>query len=422
MDLRNGGRGVDVTFGGGGIRLGTGGENGFAASFKLLVTVEFRDPRCFWAAFPAQRLPFGMTYFKKPAGRASDGRAAIDFFAQGLGLPFLSPYLQSIGSNYSHGANFATPLLFLNSFSKPMISHINVFHTGIECKILAQIKSTLTINEDLIIVLLICLQVYITKFHNLRVAGIAHLHIAKVTCFIHRENVSIGGYLPPRNVFSQSLYTIDIGQNDFTSNAGTLGIEGIKQYVPQVASQIASTIKELYDIGGRTFLVANLAPIGCFPAFLTELPHDASDLDIYGCMISYNDAVVYYNNLLKERLGQIRDQLLDASVIYVDTHSIKLELFQHPKDHGFVFGNKACCGAGGGAYNFNPQVFCGNTKIINGINVTATACTDPGEYVSWDGIHATEAANKIIAQAVLNGSLFDPPFPLSEVCHLHSVH
>lgn len=28
--------------------------------------------------------------------------------AQALGLPFLSPYLQSIGSDFRHGANFAT--------------------------------------------------------------------------------------------------------------------------------------------------------------------------------------------------------------------------------------------------------------------------------------------------------------------------
>ena len=28
--------------------------------------------------------------------------------AESLGLPYLSPYLQSVGSNFSHGANFAT--------------------------------------------------------------------------------------------------------------------------------------------------------------------------------------------------------------------------------------------------------------------------------------------------------------------------
>ncbi|CAL5397725.1 unnamed protein product [Camellia sinensis] len=44
----------------------------------------------FWAAFPAQSGPYRMTYFKKPAGRATDGRLMIDFL------------------DYRHGANFAT--------------------------------------------------------------------------------------------------------------------------------------------------------------------------------------------------------------------------------------------------------------------------------------------------------------------------
>lgn len=37
------------------------------------------DTGGFWAAFPAQSGPFGMTYFKRPAGRASDGRLIVDF-------------------------------------------------------------------------------------------------------------------------------------------------------------------------------------------------------------------------------------------------------------------------------------------------------------------------------------------------------
>lgn len=95
-------------------------------------------------------------------------------------------------------------------------------------------------------------------------------------------------------------------------------------------------LKELYGLGGRTFLVLNLAPIGCYPAFLVELPHQSSDIDAFGCMVSYNNAVVDYNNKLKEALAQTRAALSDASVIYVDTHSILLELFQHPTNHGIV--------------------------------------------------------------------------------------
>lgn len=81
-------------------------------------------------------------------------------------------------------------------------------------------------------------------------------------------------------------------------------------------------------------MVLNLAPIGCYPSFLVQLPHTNSDLDQFGCMVSYNNAVVEYNNMLKEAITQTRQQLSDAHVIYVDTHSVLLHLFQHPTSHG----------------------------------------------------------------------------------------
>lgn len=81
-------------------------------------------------------------------------------------------------------------------------------------------------------------------------------------------------------------------------------------------------------------MVLNLAPVGCYPAFLVQLPHSSSDIDQFGCLISYNNAVVDYNNLLKQTLSQIRPSLRNASLIYVDTHSVLLELFCHPTSHG----------------------------------------------------------------------------------------
>jgi len=50
-------------------------------------------------------------------------------------------------------------------------------------------------------------------------------------------------YLPTPEVFSQALYTLDIGQNDFTSRLSEIGIQGVKQFLPQVASQIGETVK-----------------------------------------------------------------------------------------------------------------------------------------------------------------------------------
>ncbi|KAI9109935.1 hypothetical protein K1719_018976 [Acacia pycnantha] len=338
------------------------------------------DTGGFYAAFPAESGPFGSTFFNKPAGRASDGRLILDFLAQALGLPFLSPYLQSIGSDYRHGANYATLA------STVLLPNTSLFVTGISPFSLA-----IQLNQ--------------MKQFKAKVDEVGHLDPK----------------LPSRDIFGKSLYTFYIGQNDFTSNLAAIGIGGVKQYLPQVISQIAATIKELYELGGRTFLVQNLAPVGCYPAFLVQLPHESSDIDEFGCLISYNNAVLDYNSMLKQTLNQTRATLSDASIIYVDTHSVLLHLFQHPKSHGLQYGTKACCGHGGGDYNFDPKLYCGNSKQIDGRTVTASACEDPYNYVSWDGVHTTEAANKLITLAVLNGSYFDPPFPLHQLCDLQPI-
>lgn len=58
---------------------------------------------------------------------------------------------------------------------------------------------------------------------------------------------------------------------------------------------------------------------------------------------------------------------------------------------------------------------------MNNKTLTATACSDPYNYVSWDGIHATEAANKLVTLAILNGSYSDPPFSFQNLCDLQPL-
>ncbi|PIA34473.1 hypothetical protein AQUCO_03700027v1 [Aquilegia coerulea] len=354
-----------------------------AAKCKYQAIFNFGDSNSdtggFFAAFPSQPKPYGMTYFKRPSGRAADGRLIIDFMAQAFGLPFISPYLQSIGSNYRHGVNYATlasTVLLPNT--SLFVSGISPFYLDIQLNQMKAFKAR--VLED----------------------GPSEI-------------------LPSPRIFRRSLYTIYIGQNDFTSNLASIGLSGVKQYLPDVVAHIAGTVKELYNLGGRTFLVFNLGPVGCYPGFLAQLPHQSSDLDEYGCMTQYNNVVEVYNGMLKDALLQTRKALPHASIIYVDINSVYLDLFRRPKEHGLMYGTKACCGTGGGDYNFDPQVFCGTTKLISGKSVTAQACNDPQNYVSWDGIHATEAANKLITSAILNGSLFDPPFPLNKLCRLRSI-
>ncbi|KAF9616492.1 hypothetical protein IFM89_029789 [Coptis chinensis] len=51
----------------------------------------------FWAVFPAQSAPYGMTYFKKPSGRATDGRLIIDFLgSETQGRPAGHPFVGNV--------------------------------------------------------------------------------------------------------------------------------------------------------------------------------------------------------------------------------------------------------------------------------------------------------------------------------------
>ncbi|KAK2405710.1 FBD-associated F-box protein [Trifolium repens] len=72
------------------------------------------------------------------------------------------------------------------------------------------------------------------------------------------------------------------------------------------------------------------------------------------------------------------------------------------------YGTKASCGYGGGKYNFDPKVYCGNTKEIYGKRVTTTACDEPYRHVSWDGIHATEAAASPLSCFSLHDAIAPP--------------
>ena len=49
-------------------------------------------------------------------------------------------------------------------------------------------------------------------------------------------------------------------------------------------------------------------------------------------------------------------------------------------------------------------------QVINGTSMTAKACNDSSDYVNWDGIHYSEAANQYVSSQILTGKYSDPTF------------
>ncbi|KAL6278453.1 hypothetical protein ACE6H2_022054 [Prunus campanulata] len=74
----------------------------------------------------------------------------------------------------------------------------------------------------------------------------------------------------------------------------------------------------------------------------------------------------------------------------------------------------ACCGNGGPPYNFNGRGLCGQPG--------SRVCDEGSRFVSWDGIHYTEAANTIVASKILSTNYSTPRIPFDFFCCSQSLN
>ncbi|XP_017616909.1 alpha-L-fucosidase 3-like [Gossypium arboreum] len=333
------------------------------------------------AAFGQAPPPNGMSYFGHPAGRYCDGRLVIDFLAESLGLAYLSAFLDSLGTNFTHGANFATA----GSTIRPQ--NTTLHQSGF---------SPISLN----------VQFY--EFHDFHVRS----------QIVRKRGGVYETILPKEEDFSSALYTFDIGQNDLTSGYFlNMSVDEVKAYVPDVLNQFHTIIKDIYDVGGRYFWLHNTGPVGCLPYVMERIPVLAGQIDRYGCASPFNEVAQFFNQGLKKTVQQLRKDLPHAAITYVDVYSVKYSLISQGRNHGFNQPLRTCCGHGG-KYNYNKNLGCGGKVHKQGKDVLVAApCQDPSTHVNWDGVHFTEAANRYIFERIVDGSFSDPPRPLNMACY-----
>jgi len=69
-----------------------------------------------------------------------------------------------------------------------------------------------------------------------------------------------------------------------------------------------------------------------------------------------------------------------------------------------------CCGYGGPPYNYDFNKGCQSKDV--------TACDDGSKFVSWDGVHLTEAANAVVAKAILSSKYSKPNLKFDQFCRV----
>uniref|UniRef100_A0ACD5W4P1 Uncharacterized protein n=1 Tax=Avena sativa TaxID=4498 RepID=A0ACD5W4P1_AVESA len=314
--------------------------------------------------------PAGRRFFHRTTGRWSDGRLYIDFIAESLGIRYLSPYLESSGSNFTDGVNFAVAGAAAASNRSaipfPIATQVNQF-----------------------------------------------LHFKNQTRDL--RSLELGSMLREED-FRGAVYSIDVGQNDITlaflANLTLLEIVADDGPLAAAASKVEDAVRALYGSGARKFWVYNTGPLGCLPQTLALRQRPGDELDPVGCLAAYNVAARALNAGLAAACRRLADEYGSgkredrATVVYM--YAIKYDLFANHAQYGIERPLMACCGAGGPPYNYVNLKTCGQP--------TARACPEGERHVSWDGVHYTEDANAIVASKILSGDFSEPRTKLNALC------
>ncbi|KAH7572018.1 hypothetical protein JRO89_XS04G0186400 [Xanthoceras sorbifolium] len=314
--------------------------------------------------------PYGEIYFKHPSGRYCDGRLIIDFLLDAMDLPFLNAYLDSIGiPSFRKGCNFAAAG---STIFPATATSVSPFSFAIQVSQFLRFKA---------------------RVLELQAKG-----------------KKLDKYLPAEAYFQKGLYTFDIGQNDLAGAFYSKTFDQIVASIPTILLELETGLKNLYEQGARNFWIHNTGPLGCITQNVAKFGTDPSILDEQGCVSGHNQAAKLFNLQLHALSKKLQGVFADSNITYVDIYSIKSNLIANYSRYGFEQPIMACCGYGGAPFNYDSQISCGQTKVINGTSVTAKACNDSTEYVNWDGIHYTEAANQYVSSQILTGKYSDPPF------------
>ncbi|CAG7902641.1 unnamed protein product [Brassica rapa] len=216
-----------------------------------------------------------------------------------------------------------------------------------------------------------------------------------------------------KEMLKKSMFTITIGSNDilnyiqpsipfFSQDKLPIGV-----LQDSMVFHLTTHLKRLHELGARKFVVVGVGPLGCIPfaRALNLIPAGK-------CSDQVNQIVRGYNMKLRHSLTTLNSELgyHNTTFVYANSYDLFLKLVLSYRQFGLENADKPCCGG------YFPPFTCfkGSNQ-----NSSQAACEDRSKFVFWDAYHPTEAANLIVAKALLDGDqTVATPFNIRYLNHL----
>ncbi|CAK9186766.1 unnamed protein product [Ilex paraguariensis] len=192
------------------------------------------------------------------------------------------------------------------------------------------------------------------------------------------------------------VFVGEIGGNDLNyAIIQGKSIQEIHTYQPYIIEVITNVVREVIHLGAVNIIVPGNLPMGCIPAGLTIVSgSDVTAYDDMGCSKELNELVLVQNNYLQQSLALLRLEFPHANIIYADYYAAYQTILHHAVDFGFDEKSllRSCCGIGG-LYNYDQNRVCGSSGV--------PFCRNHAQYISWDGVHLTQEAYRLITEILL---------------------
>ncbi|KAG2722828.1 hypothetical protein I3760_02G144900 [Carya illinoinensis] len=295
--------------------------------------------------FKANYPPYGRDFVNhQPTGRFCNGKLATDMTAEAMGFKtyppaYLSP--QASGKNLLIGANFASAAAGFDE--KPTILH-----------------HAITLSQ----------QLEYFKEYKTRLTKVA-------------------GSKKAAAILKDAIYILSAGSGDFLQNY-YIHPSVRRAYTPDeyssfLVGSFSKFVKELYGLGARKLGATSLPPLGCFPFALNLFKFNGK-----GCVSTINNAAQGFNKKMNSSAANLQKQLPGLKIVVFDIFTPIYDLVRSPSKYGFVEARRSCCGKG----------TLETTSALCNPNSPRT-CSNATQYVFWDNVHPSQAANHVIADAMI---------------------